>query len=150
MARFLPRALQSEGYSVELAIDGEQALPGSLFLEAGTIESRGRGMPFTYAFTYGNVSPRIADIRGHYITNFDLSLFKEYHPAGEWMKRAQATHSVGCDLSFADLRTLEGHRLLPRVVDDRATGETAYQVCIESIKFCLRTLFLRLSLDSPA
>ena len=34
-------------------------------------------------YTYGNLSPRVADIRGHYINNFDLSLFKEFHPVHE-------------------------------------------------------------------
>jgi len=47
-------------------------------------------------FTYGNTSPRIADIRGHYMNNFDLSLFKEFRPAGEWLKiqfRAEALNA---------------------------------------------------------
>lgn len=57
-------------------------------------------------FTYGNVSPRIADIRGHYINNFDLSLFKEFHPA-EWLKmqfRAEALNAFN-RVQFANPNT---------------------------------------------
>jgi hypothetical protein len=31
-------------------------------------------------YTYGNLSPRVAAIRANYMNNFDLSLFKEFHP----------------------------------------------------------------------
>ena len=58
-------------------------------------------------YTYGNVSPRIADIRGHYINNFDLSLFKEFHPGGEWMKlqfRAEALNAFN-RVQFANPNT---------------------------------------------
>jgi hypothetical protein len=44
----------------------------------------------------GNLSSRVADIRGHYTNNFDLSLFKEFHPVREWMKlqfRAEALNA---------------------------------------------------------
>jgi hypothetical protein len=47
-------------------------------------------------YTYGNLSPRVADIRGHSISNFDLSLFKEFHPVRESMKmqfRAEALNA---------------------------------------------------------
>ncbi len=47
-------------------------------------------------YTYGNLSPRVADIRGHYMNNFDLSLFKEFHPIGDRLKmqfRAEALNA---------------------------------------------------------
>ena len=58
-------------------------------------------------YTYGNTSPRIADIRGPYINNFDLSLFKEFHPVGEWMKlqfRAEALNAFN-RVQFANPNT---------------------------------------------
>ena len=47
-------------------------------------------------YTYGNLSPRVANIRGDHVNNFDLSLFKEFHPAREWLKlqfRAEALNA---------------------------------------------------------
>ena len=58
-------------------------------------------------YTYGNLSPRVADIRGHYINNFDLSLFKEFHPVGEWLKmqfRAEALNAFN-RVQFANPNT---------------------------------------------
>jgi len=37
-------------------------------------------------FTFGNVSPRIGDIRTHYANNFDLSLFKEFRSPWEALR----------------------------------------------------------------
>jgi hypothetical protein len=58
-------------------------------------------------YTFGNVSPRIADIRGHYINNFDLSLFKEFHPVREWLTmqfRAEALNAFN-RVQFANPNT---------------------------------------------
>jgi hypothetical protein len=58
-------------------------------------------------YTFGNTSPRIADIRGHYTNNFDLSLFKEFHPVREWLKlqfRAEALNAFN-RVQFANPNT---------------------------------------------
>ena len=47
-------------------------------------------------FSFGNLGARVSDIRTHYISNFDLSLFKEFRPAGEWLRvqfRAEALNA---------------------------------------------------------
>ena len=47
-------------------------------------------------FTFGNLAPRLSDIRSHYLNNSDLSLFKEFRPATETLRvqfRAEALNA---------------------------------------------------------
>jgi len=78
-------------------------------------------------YTFGNLSPRVANIRGDYMNNFDQSLFKEFHPAGEWLNiqfRAEALNAFN-HVQFANPNTTVTSGSFGRVT---AQGNTPRQV----------------------